>query len=191
VRLTIRRSIRQARLRPRALGEITLLHLAFLLLGRRPVWTVASWVLAATHLGMLEDRRSLGVANVISLTRANLPALADGWAVPVVALGSDLADGRLARRLGTESAFGSAADSLADAAFWAWFALRHEPSARVRAAALLAWVAPVVVITTASVRRGRMVDAPRPVLLRPAALMQATLAIRAVARRRRAYRTSR
>ncbi|WP_291414387.1 CDP-alcohol phosphatidyltransferase family protein [Actinophytocola sp.] len=163
-----------------------MLHIAFLLFGNqhRPLWTATSWLLAATHLGMLEHRRSLGVANVITLTRANLPALADGWAAPIVALASDLADGRLARRLGTESAFGSAADSLADAAYWAWFALRHEPSARVRAAALLAWVAPVVVVTTASVGRGRMVDAPRPVLVRPAALMQAAIAIRAVLRRR-------
>ncbi|WP_041759350.1 CDP-alcohol phosphatidyltransferase family protein [Amycolatopsis echigonensis] len=190
---TVRRSIHQARMRPRALGEITLLHLVFAAAGRgkRPVWTMASWVLAATHLGMLEDRRSLGAADIVTLTRANLPAITDGWAVPVVALASDVADGHLARRLGTTSRFGAAADSLADAAFWAWFALRHEPSCRVRIAALAAWVAPVVAVTTASFGRGRMVDAPRPVVVRPAAAMQAVLAARALLRRTRGYRSSR
>jgi phosphatidylglycerophosphate synthase len=185
-----RRSIRQAQLRPRALGEITLLHMVFVAarIRNHPLWTVTSWALAATHLGMLEHRQSIGLANVITLTRANLPALASGWAAPVIALGSDLADGRLARRLDTQSPFGAAADSLADAAFWAWFALRHEPSRRVRAAAILAWVAPVVAVTTASVRRGRMVDAPRPVIVRPAAMMQAAIAVRAILRRRAAQR---
>lgn len=189
----IRRSVHQARLRPRALGEVTLLHIVFAALShrKRPLWTVVSWVLAATHLGMLEHRRSLGLANVITLTRANLPTLSTGWAAPVGALASDLADGRLARRLGTQSPFGAAADSLADAAFWAWFALRHEPSRRVRAAALLAWVVPVIVVTTGSVGRGRMMDAPRPVVVRPAAALQAALAVRAVLRRTRRCRTSR
>lgn len=180
------RSIHQALLRPRALGEITVLHIAFAVVSRpkRPLWTTMSWVLAATHLGMLERRGSIGLANAVTLTRANLPALADGWALPAAALGSDLADGRLARRLGTTSRFGAAADSLADAAFWAWFALRHEPSRRVRAAALLAWVAPVIAVTTTSFGRGRMVDAPRPILLRPAAVMQAALTARALHRAR-------
>lgn len=188
-----RRSIHQARLRPRALGEITVLHLVFAAVGRRkrPLWTIVSWVLAATHLGMLEDRRSIGVATVVTLTRANLPTLTDGWTVPVVALASDLADGRLARGLAITSRFGAAADSLADTAFWAWFALRHEPSPGVRAAALAAWVAPVITVTSASLGRGRMVDAPRPVIVRPAAAMQAVLAARAVHRWMRVYRTSR
>lgn len=184
-----RRSVYQARSRPQALAEITLLHIVFVAAGRRknPVWTAASWLLAATHLGMLEGRRSLGMADVISLTRANLPALTDSWAVPVVALASDLADGGLARRLGTTSPFGAAADSLADAAFWAWFALRHEPSRQMRAAALAAWVAPVITVSTASFRRGRMVDAPRPVFIRPAAAMQAVLTARALLRWARGY----
>ncbi|GAB3383572.1 hypothetical protein GCM10027360_66710 [Amycolatopsis echigonensis] len=155
------------------------------------MWTVASWVLAATHLGMLEDRRSLGAADIVTLTRANLPAISDGWAVPLVALASDLADGRLARGLGTASRFGAAADSLADAAFWAWYALHHEPSIRVRTAALAAWVAPVVAVATASFGRGRMVDTPRPVLVRPAAAMQAVLTARALLRWTRGYRSSR
>lgn len=180
-----RRSARQAWRRPRALGEITLLHLAFAVLGdpRRPVWTVTSWVLAATHLGMLEHHRSIGVASAVTLTRANLPTLTAGWASPVVALASDVVDGRLARRLGTTSPFGAAADSLADAAFWSWYALRHEPGRPMRAAALLAWVVPVVAVTSTSVARGRMADAPRPVLVRPAAAMQAVLTVRAVLRR--------
>jgi phosphatidylglycerophosphate synthase len=186
-----RRSIHQARYRPRALGEITALHIVFAAVGhrKRPLWTATSWALAAAHLGMLEDRRSLGLANVITVTRANLPTLTSAWGAPVVALVSDLADGRLARRLGTPTPFGAAADSLADAAFWAWFALHHEPSRRVRAVALVAWVVPVVAVATTSVGRGRMVDAPRPVIVRPAAAMQAALAVRAVLRRTDRYRT--
>ncbi|MFI5593914.1 CDP-alcohol phosphatidyltransferase family protein [Amycolatopsis sp. NPDC051758] len=188
-----RRSVHQARLRPRALGEITALHLGLAALGHRKrlLWTVTSWALAATHLGLLEQRRSLSLADVVTLTRANVPALTTGWAAPVVVLAGDVADGRLARGLGTASPFGAAADSLADAAFWTWFALYHEPSRRVRAAALLAWVVPVVAVTTAGFGRGRMVDAPRPVLLRPAAAMQAVLALRAVRRRMRHHPTGR
>ncbi|WP_084144666.1 CDP-alcohol phosphatidyltransferase family protein [Amycolatopsis jejuensis] len=188
-----RRSIRQAQRRPRALGEITALHLVFAVVSHRkcPLWTITSWALAAAHLGMLEHRRSIGIADAITLTRANLPALTTGWATPVAALASDLADGRIARRLGTQTLFGAAADSLADAAFWAWFALRHEPSRAMRAAALAAWMAPVITVTAISVRRGRMIDAPRPVVARPAATMQAVLTVRAVLRSRAGYRASR
>jgi phosphatidylglycerophosphate synthase len=179
-----RRSARQARQHPRALAEITALHTGFAVLARRGrVWTVVSWALAATHLGMLDGRRSIGWANAITLTRANLPTLAGGWWLPVLALGSDVADGRLARGLGTASPFGASADALADAAFWAWYALRHEPSRPVRAVALLAWVAPVLTVTTISVSSGHMVDSPRPALLRPAAALQAALTIRAILRR--------
>ncbi|GLY64237.1 CDP-alcohol phosphatidyltransferase family protein [Amycolatopsis taiwanensis] len=203
-----RRSIQQARRRPRALVEITVLHLVFAVCGnpKRPLWIFTSWALAATHLGMLEHRRSIGIANVITLTRANLPALtgrratpvaalasdlADGWVTPAAALASDLADGCLARRLGTRTSFGAAADSLADAAFWAWFALRQERESHpMLIAALLAWLAPVVAVTAVSVRRGRMVDAPRPVIVRPAAMMQAVLTVRALLRRRAATRAS-
>ncbi len=182
-----RRSIRQARLRPRALLEITALHIGFATgFPRRAhggrVWTVVCWVLAATHLGMLEERRSIGWANTITLTRANLPARPYRWWLPVLALASDLADGRIARELGTETSFGASADALADAAFWTWFALRHEPDARLRATAVLAWVVPALAVTTGSVGRGRMIDAPRPVLVRPAAALQVVLTGRAVAR---------
>lgn len=179
-----RRSVRQARLHPRALAEITALHAGFAVLAHRGrMWTIVSWALAATHLGMLEGHRSIGWANAVTLTRANLPTFAGGWWLPVVALGSDVADGRLARGLGTAGPFGTSADALADAAFWAWFALRHEPSRPVRVGALLTWVLPVITVTATSVGRGRMVDAPRPALLRPAAAMQAVLATRAVLRR--------
>ncbi|HJP78255.1 MAG TPA: CDP-alcohol phosphatidyltransferase family protein, partial [Pseudonocardiaceae bacterium] len=131
------------------------------------MWTVTSWLLA-TYLGMLEQHRTIGWASALTLTRANLPALVGGRWSPVMALASDLADGRLARTLGAASPFGSAADSQADAAFWTWYALRHEPDRRLRAVALLAWGLPLIVVTTTSIGRGSMIDVPRPVPLRPA-----------------------
>jgi hypothetical protein len=51
--------------------------------------------------------------------------------------------------------------------------------------ALAVWAAPVAAVTAASIRRGRMLDAPRPVVLRPAAAMQAVVAVRALMRPRR------
>jgi phosphatidylglycerophosphate synthase len=178
------RSLRQARLRPRALGEVTLLHAALATLSARKarLWTVTSWALCAAHLGMLQQRQSIGCANVITIIRGNLPMLSSAWWSPVLALTSELADGRVARATGTESPFGASADSLADAAFWAWFALRHETSRRARVAALLAWVLTVLAITASSVGSGRMIDAPRPALVRPAAALQAILTVRAVFR---------
>ncbi|WP_211323037.1 CDP-alcohol phosphatidyltransferase family protein [Amycolatopsis palatopharyngis] len=179
------RSVGQARSHQRALAELTALHLLFVASagrGRRR-WPLVSWLLAASHLGLLEHRRSIGYATVLTLVRANLPVFAAGRWVPALALATDIADGRLARALEDTSPFGAAADSLADAAFWSWVAVRHEPSRRLRAVALLAWAAPVLTVTGVSVGRGRMVDAPRPILLRPAALLQAVLAIRAVLRR--------
>jgi phosphatidylglycerophosphate synthase len=186
VALSARRSAHQARRHPRALAEVTVLHAVLALLagrrGRR--WTLVSWLLAASHLGMLENRRSLGLPSAVTLLRANLPATGGParW-LPVAALASDLIDGRLARSIGSETAFGAQADSLADVAFWTWFVLHHEPSRRVRIAALAAWAAPVVIVTTASIGCGRMMDAPRPAVLRPAAAMQALVAVRAVLRR--------
>jgi phosphatidylglycerophosphate synthase len=184
-----RRSARQAARHPRALAEVTVLHAALALAaggqGRR--WVAASWAMTATHLGMLEDRSSLGAAGLVTLLRANLPALGPRAArhpallrwLPALALASDLADGRIARRTGTVTAFGAQADSLADAAFWTWFTLHHELSRPVRFLALGAWAAPVVVVTCASLAQGRMTDPPRPELLRPAAAMQAIVAVRA------------
>ncbi|MGH3949944.1 MAG: CDP-alcohol phosphatidyltransferase family protein [Pseudonocardiaceae bacterium] len=185
---TTRRSIHQAAQRPRALLEITVLHCVFDAVGRRArrgllpsTWTAASWLMAACHLGLLEQRRSLSLADVLTLVRANLPALAgtrvDPW-LPAVALSTDLLDGRLARASGTHSPFGRYADYLADAAFWTWFTLANEPSGRMRAAAVGAWVLPVVAVATISVARGRMVDAPRPRVLRPAVAFQVVLAVR-------------
>lgn len=180
-----RRSVHQARTHPRALVELTAAHavMALLARGRGGRWLAVSWALAASHLGMLGTRRSLGVANVITLLRANLPALGGPpcW-LPVLALATDLLDGRLARHRSGETAFGSSADALADAAFWTWFTLHHEPSRAVRIAALAAWTAPVVLVTVASIAGGHMVDPPRPTLLRPAAAMQAVIATRALLR---------
>jgi phosphatidylglycerophosphate synthase len=180
-----RRSWLQARARPRAVVELVVVHAAFQVFdrrGKRPVWTVVSLLLAGTHLGMLGARRSLGLADVLTLVRANLPVLApdSARAVGALALVTDLADGRVARARHATSRFGQYADTFADATFWTWFALRHEPSAALRAAALAAWVAPVVAITTGSVARGRMIDSPRPELLRPAVALQALLAVRAL-----------
>jgi hypothetical protein len=180
------RSWEQARAHPRAVAEVTLLHATLAVLGcrHRWRWAVASWALAVTHLGMLESRRSLGVANVLTLTRANLPvsATGDGRVLGLLALISDLADGRLARRLGTVTPFGRDADSIADAAFWTWFALRHEPNRVLRILALGAWAMPVATVIAISVGRGRMADPPRPQIARPAAAMQALLVARALIR---------
>lgn len=52
--------------------------------------------------------------------------------------------------------FGSYADTIADAAFWTWFAARHEPSSRLRAAAFAAWAAPVAAAAVLGVARGTM-----------------------------------
>ena len=182
------RSWEQARARPRALAEVTVLHATLAAPGRRHRWrwAVASWALAVTHLGMLESQCSLGIANVLTLTRANLPVTAtatgDGRVLGVLALISDLADGRLARRLGTVTPFGRDADSIADAAFWTWFALRHEPNRVLRILALGAWTVPVATVIAISVGRGGMADPPRPEIARPAAAMQALLTARALMR---------
>jgi hypothetical protein len=124
-----RRSHQQALSRPQALVEATALHGALLAVGRRP-WTLISWALTVTHLGLLGRRRTLGAANALTLVRANLPSIAappNRW-LGVIALVTDLLDGRLARRGHAETLFGAHADSLADAAFWLWFAARYEPS---------------------------------------------------------------
>lgn len=95
----------------------------------------------------------------------------------------DMADGRLARHQGTVSPFGYYADTLADAAFWTWLTLRHESSRTVRAAAIAAWVLPVVTVTVIAARRGSMPERPRPGPLRPAAAMQCVVALRHLLRR--------
>ncbi|MEU3048062.1 CDP-alcohol phosphatidyltransferase family protein [Streptomyces sp. NPDC006984] len=184
--LAAERSWQEAARRPTAVAKISLLHGALLAAGRgRSRWWVAtSWALAVSHLGLLEDRRSLGAAKALTLARANLPvagARLGRW-IGLVAIASDLADGALARRLGTVTPFGEYADSLADAAFWTWLTVRGEPSRVVRVAALVAWAVPVVAVAAGSLARGRMVDRPRPVVLRPAAAMQALIAVRRAVR---------
>ena len=83
--LAAKRSVREALQRPRALTEITALHGALLMLGRGRGhgWVSASWTLSALHLGMLEDRDRLSLADILTLVRGNLPAIALGssrWA---------------------------------------------------------------------------------------------------------------
>jgi hypothetical protein len=189
-------SCHAAAARPRAAAEVTALHAAVLLLARGrgragTTWTGLSWLLAVTHLGLLGERRSLGAANAVTLARGCLPALAAGrWTGPAV-LAADFLDGQLARRRGEATVFGSYADTLADAAFWTWFAARHEPSRMLRAAAAAAWAAPAAAIAVASVARGQMTDMPRPALVRPAAPLAVVLAVRACTRRQgRAYSRS-
>lgn len=178
------RSTQQARCHPRAVVELTAFHatIAALTPGPRRCWPALSWALTITHLGMLEDQQSIGAANLLSLTRAHLPLGLPGpgrW-LGVLAMASDKADGTLARRRGAITPFGFYADTLADAVFWTWFAVHMERDPRVRAVALALWAAPVATVTTISVARGRMVDAPRPVWLRPAAAMQVVLTLRAL-----------
>ncbi|MFI7356219.1 CDP-alcohol phosphatidyltransferase family protein [Streptomyces avidinii] len=180
--------MRQAARRPQALVQITALHgvLAGLARKRRPGprWVAASWALSVLHLGLLEERDRISAADALTLARGNLPATALGstrW-VGVAAIALDLADGRLARHQHTASPFGDYADSFADAAFWTWLTLRHEPSRAVRAAAITAWALPIATVTAIGIRRGTMPDRPRPTLLRPAAAMQAIVAMRRLLR---------
>lgn len=174
--------------RPRAAAEVTALHAAVLMLARRSgstgnqVWAAASWLLAITHLGLLGPRGSLGPANAVTLARANLPALAGGRWTGVAALAADVADGRLARGRGEETMFGGYADSVADAAFWTWFAARHEPSRGVRTAAFAAWTAPALAGLALSLARGAVTVPPRHALVRPSASVAALLVFRALAR---------
>jgi phosphatidylglycerophosphate synthase len=188
LRLAAHRSVRQAARRPYAFAQVGVLHGLLFTSARGPggrVWVATGWTLTVLHLGLLEDRGRLSAADVITLVRGNLPATALGqvrWS-GLLAIVLDLADGHLARRRGTVSPFGDYADSLADAAFWTWLVLRHEPSRTVRAAALAAWAMPVVAVTAVAVRRGSMPDRPRPELLRPAAVMQTVVAVRHLRRR--------
>ncbi len=168
----------------RAAVEVSVLHGLFLFValrrGRGRWWVASSWALAVTHLGLLGRRRTIGWPNAVTLARANLPVTGGplGRWVGVAALASDKLDGTLARRQGP-TMFGFYADSLADAAFWTWFSTRDR-SRLVTAAGVAAWVAPMVAVGAASIAKGEMVAGPRPALLRPAAAMQAILAVRAL-----------
>ncbi len=184
---TAARSVDQARDHPRAVVEATALHVAFGMRAERGHrrWVATSWLMTVTHLGMLGPASSLGAANAVTLVRANLPAMAitTPW-LAAAAILADRADGILARRVGPTQ-FGHYADSLADSAFWGWFAYRHETDRRLLVTAAVAWVAPVAAVTALSFGRGRMVDVPRPAGLRPAAAMQLVLAARAIRAGRR------
>jgi hypothetical protein len=176
-------SVQAAAVRPRAAAEVTMVHATLLGLssrGRGRAWVTASWALAITHLGLLGPRRSLGAANLVTLARANLPAVAAGRWTSAAMVAGDLLDGRLARRRAEVTVFGSYADSVADAAFWTWFAARHEPSRLLRGAALAAWTAPPAALAAISVTRGTMPDVPRPALIRPAAALAGILTARAI-----------
>ena len=180
---TGRRSGQQIGVHPRAAVEVTLVHGVFLGLGscrRRTWWWVgSSWAMTMTHLGLLGGRRSIGWPNVISLARANLPVTGPrlGRWLGLTALVTDKLDGSLARRQGP-TMMGFYADSLADAAFWTWFGARGESGPVLRGATVVAWGVPVAVAAVESIRRGEMVDIPRPALLRPAAALQFVLALR-------------
>lgn len=187
------RSIREAGKRPIALAEATAVHagMAALAHPHGRVWVATSWLMTVTHLGMLEERRTMGLPNLLTVARANLPAAAArlGSAVPVLALATDFVDGKLARRTGTVTRFGTQGDYLADAALWTWFTVTHEKSRGWQLATFAAWAIPVAGLTVASFAKGGMVDVPRSRWLRPAAAVEVLIGARVLARllaRRRA-----
>ncbi len=187
LRAAILRSVEQARSHPAALAELLVLHLLFATgsSARGRTWVALSWALMASHLGLLEERRTLGWANVITVARANLPAYGTrfGTWIPVLAVLSDVADGALARRSQTTTPFGRHADFLSDTAVWTWFTLHQEPSRLARTVTLASWALPVVVVTAASFARGGMVDVERSRWWRPCAAVQAVVCARALTRR--------
>ncbi len=175
------RSLEQWRLHPRAARSVLMAHLALLAASRRP-WVLISFAYCAGHLGLLGDDDRLSSADLVSLLRANLPALAPGsrWTVPAAVL-SDGLDGWLARRTQRTTAFGAYLDGLADAAFWTWFATVREPSMAVRILGLAFWALPAAGITAAYFITGRSIDYPRlKIVRRASAVIQVALAVRAV-----------
>lgn len=192
---TSARSAVQAARHRRPLVEAVALHLLLGLLARprRRLWVASSGAYVLLHLGMLEGRRSLGVPNALTIVRANLPALVErvGPAMVLVALLTDVADGRLSRGTGWQTRFGAQADFLADTAFWTHHVAAPGTPRVLRVASLAAWAVPVAAVTATSVARGRMVDVPRRPWFRPAMTAQLVLgadvlldAIRSAARRR-------
>lgn len=183
-----RRSVRQAVVHRRALIESSVLHAGLGVVAdpRHRAWVAVSWLFTVSHLGMLERRGGLGVANTLTLLRANLPALENrlGNSVPVLALATDWLDGRISRATDTETRFGRQADFLADTAVWTWFTLRHEPNGLLRAATFAAWGSTVVAVTAASFAGGAMRDIPRSRWIRPAAALQVIIAARIAFTRR-------
>jgi phosphatidylglycerophosphate synthase len=173
-----RRSVEQVDAHPRAALETAVLHAILAGAGAPRLRVAASALLTVTHLGLLgEGNRSLGVANCLSLVRANLPPRA--WAAPVVVL-SDLVDGALARGRGS-TAFGSFADPLADLSFWGTVALQSGTGRLTRMAVLGLWLGPAVAIVAAYFARGRTIDYPRPLVIRRlSAVMQGLLALQLI-----------
>lgn len=167
------RSSREAARRPAAVAQATTLHALVAIASGRRRWPAVSWAMTVLHLGQLGRRRTLGADNLLTLTRANLPAFgsAPTELLALTALASDIADGRLARRRGG-TLFGAYADSFADAAFWTWFTGQRLGDRRWAAAGLAAWALPVLILFGASFSGGAVRDAPRPLLLRPAGALQ-------------------
>jgi phosphatidylglycerophosphate synthase len=173
------RSVTQIRTRPAAAAEVTVIHLLASAGSRR--WAFASWLLCITHLGLLGEQSMLGWPNRLTLLRALLPSFASRspWA-SLVALATDFADGRLARR-GEESAFGAFADPIADGVFWSWYALRWEPNRWLRWVPLTLFASSVAGISAAYFVRGRTIDYPRVTATRYAScIAQILLTLRAV-----------
>lgn len=178
------RSVAEAVRRPLAAAEVTALHAA-VFTARPGWWAPVSWLLPVTHLGLLGERSTLGWANRLSLVRGLLPAVAAERApwLAGAALATDWADGRVARAE-LPTAFGFYADALADAAFWTWFALRHERSWTLRAAAVTAWALPAAGVTVIYLAGGRSTDYPRLVVVRNASVvLQVWLAARVLRNR--------
>lgn len=178
-----RRSLHHATTHPMAAAQITAIHAVIAAVShtRTPWWSLTSWGLAIMHLGMLEDRSTIGVANTLTLVRANLPLLDArlGRALPFVALATDFLDGKLSRHWGTVTAFGRGADVIADVAFWTWYILEHDRRPWLIAATITAWMVPVLGVSVTSFATGRMVDIPRYRWFRPAATLQILLSVRA------------
>ena len=177
---SLARSVDQGRIRPAAAMETTALHLLVSVVGSRR-WVLASWLLCITHMGLLGERSTLGWPNRLTLLRALLPAIgADSRWTSIVAVSTDLADGRLARH-GNESTFGAFADPIADGAFWSWFALRWEPNRWLRWVPISLFAASVAGISAAYFARGRAIDYPRPVVVRYiSGITQVLLTLRAL-----------
>lgn len=190
-----RRSVEQAAARPRAVAEASALHvvLAVAAGGRHRGWLAISWLLTVTHLGMLENRTSLGLPNVLTILRGNLPVIEarlGRFTVPF-AVATDLADGRLARRTGWATPFGGAADFLADAVVWNRLTFRAGAPGALRILSLAAWALPIAAITTASIAAGTMRELPRSRWLRPAAVAEAVIAVHLIRLPRKRVRTHR
>ncbi|GAC1670568.1 MAG: hypothetical protein PVS3B2_11900 [Candidatus Dormibacteraceae bacterium] len=179
---SLERSIEQARIRPAAAAELTALHAVAAAVGGWR-WALTSWVLSITHLGLLGERSTLGWPNRLSLLRALLPALApDARWTSLVAVATDLADGRLAR-IGGQSAFGAFADPIADGVFWSWFAIRWESNRWLRWSPLVVFAAATTGIAATYFVRGRVIDYPRPTAIRYASAgAQVLLTLRAFLR---------